>query len=327
MHQHANGRTPLTIATHVGRPCQIVNQKITVHHPVDLTLPLHDGPLRFAVIMKNGLTSYSWNIFTRGGDAYVVCRETMKDIKVSLHESGRQHIAFTKGSGHEMTPGSRFWNTWTEPPLQKRPPVPSVKLLFPSWGTTLKLADRPKWKDNNVLVEGDDEFVTAICLFVMDAGRHLRQTGLPSFTLGVLPLRTGKELHIIACRERPRNLKAVAEAGIRAINPNLSLSADMVGAVMTVLFTGDDVAGCPYLLPLLVDVKMLITADRQGAMAYNMCMQALGDTGRFTDPDPWETLSANLQNAWKVIGADWLRELPDDSKLAQLIAEGSVQVE
>ena len=302
--------------------------RITVHHPVGLTLPLHDGPLRFAVIMRNGLTSHSWNIFTHGGDAYVVCRETMKEIKVSLHESGRRHIAFTKGSGHEMTPGSRFWNTWFEPPLQKRPPVPSVKLLFPSWGTTLKLdADRLKWKDNKVLVEGDDEFVTSVCLFVMDAGRHLRQTGLPSFTLGVLPLRTGKELHIIACRERPRNLKTVAEAGIRFMNHKMSISADMVGEVMTVLFTGDDAAGCPYLLPLLVDAKMRITADRQGAMAYNMCMQALVEAGRFTDPDPWETLSANLQNAWKVIGADWLRELPDDSKLAQLIAEGSVQVE
>ena len=99
---------------------------IVVHHPVGLTLPLRDGPLRFAVIMKNGLTSHSWTVVTHGGDAYVACRESMKEVKVSLHESGEQHIAFTKGSGHEMTPGSRFWNRWSQPSPQRRPPAPSV---------------------------------------------------------------------------------------------------------------------------------------------------------------------------------------------------------
>lgn len=302
--------------------------KLTVHHPVGLTLPLRDEPLRFALIMKNGLTSHSWKVFTHGGDAYVVCRESMREIKVSLHESGRQHIAFTKGSGHEMTPGSRFWNTWSEPSYQKRPPVPSVKLLFPPWGTTLRLdAGRPKWKDNKVLVEGHEELVTSVCLFVMDVGRQLRQTGLPSFTLAVLPLRTGKELHIIACREQQRNLNAVADAGIRLMNQKMSLTTDLTGQTMTVLFTGDDPAGCPYLLPLLVDAKMRITTDRQGAIAYDTTMRALVQAGWFTDPDPWETLSPDLQDAWKTIGADWLRHLPDDSKLAKLIADGFVQVE
>ena len=101
--------------------------RITVRFRKNLTLPLRTGPIRFAVTMANGLTSHSWKVFTKGGDAYVVCRESMKDIKVSLHKSGRQHIAFVHGSGHEMTPGSRFWNRWWEPSSKQRPPVPSVK--------------------------------------------------------------------------------------------------------------------------------------------------------------------------------------------------------
>ena len=302
--------------------------QITVSFKKELTLPLSTGPIRFAVVTKNGLTSHSWKVFARKGDAYIVCRETMKEVKVSLHRSGRQHIAFIKGSGHEMTPGSRFWNRWWEPASQQRPPVPSVKLLFPSWATTLRLdASRPKWKDNEILIEGDDDLVTSVCLFVMDEGKTLHQSGLPSFTVGVLPLHSGKELHVIACREHARNLQKVAEAGIEFMNRRMPISADMTGEVMTALFTGDDPAGCPYLLPLLVDAKIRISADTKGIMAYDMCMQALVDAGWFTDPDPWNTLSAEHQNAWKTIGADWLRQLPKDSKLAELIAEGSVEVE
>ena len=89
--------------------------RITVSFRRELTLPLRTGSICFAVVTKSGLTSHSWKVFTRKGDAYVVCRETMKEVKVSLHQSGRQHIAFIKGSGHEMTPGSRFWNrSWEQ---------------------------------------------------------------------------------------------------------------------------------------------------------------------------------------------------------------------
>ena len=253
----------------------------------------------------------------------------MKDIKVSLHESGRQHIAFVQGSGHEMTPGSRFWNRWWEPSSTQRPPVPSVKLLFPSWATTvaLKNTSRPRWKDNNILIEGDNELVTSVCLFVMDNGHTLHQTGLPSSTLGVLPIRNGKELHVIACREQPRNLKQVAETGIQFMNKKMPFSADMVGEVLTALLTGDDPSGCPYLLPILVDAKMRLTTTAQGEMAYNLCMRALVDVGWYTDPASWNSLPSDLQDAWKVIGADWLRQIPSDSKLGKLIAQGSVEVE
>ena len=292
------------------------------------TLPLRKGPVRFAVVMANGLTSYSWKVFTKGGDAYVVCRENMKDIKVSLHASGRQHIAFIQGSGHEMTPGSRFWNRWWEPSSKERPPVPSVKLLFPSWATTVALnANRSRWKDNDILIEGDNKLVTSVCLFVMDYGQSLRQTGLPSLTLGVLPVRAGKELHVIACREHPRNLRQVAEASIQFMNRQMPFSKDMVGEVLTALLAGDDPSGCPYILPILVDAKMRITISSQGAMAYDLCMRALVDAGWYTDPASWDSLPSDVQDAWKVIGADWLRQIPTSSRLGKLMSQGSVEVE
>lgn len=302
--------------------------RITIRFRKELTLPLRTGPIRFAVLMANGLTSHSWKVFTKGDDAYLVCRENMKDIKVSLHESGRQHIAFAQGSGYEMTPGSRFWNRWWEPSSKKRPPVPSIKLLFPSWATTVALsASRSRWKDNNILIEGHDEFATSVCLFVMDTGQNLRQTGLPSFTLGVLPVRDGKELHVVACREHPRNLKQVAEAAIQYMNRKMPLSTDMVGEVLTALLAGDDPAGCPYLLPILVDAKMRITTDSQGAMAYDLCMRTLVDAGLYTDPASWDSLQPDVQDAWKVIGADWLRQIPSSSRFGKLLSQGAVTIE
>ena len=111
------------------------------------------------------------------------------------------------------------------------------------------------------------------------------------------------------------------------MNRKMPMAADMVGHVMTALFTGDGPAGCPYLLPVLLDMKMRIPAAKQGAMAYGLCMEALVDAGLFTEPEPWDALTAELQNAWTTIGAEWLRDLPSDSKLAELIAQGSVQVE
>ena len=299
---------------------------ICARHGLDL--PLRKGPVRFAVNMPNGLTSHVWGVRTeKKGDAYIFCRETMKAIKVSLHASGRQHIAFTTESKQDMAPGSRYWNKWSEPP-QRRPPVPSVKILFPSWATTLgekhRNAARKKWDTNQILIEGDDELMTTVLFFVVDEGHELNQTGLPSRTLAVLPVRKGKELHVIACREREGHLKARANDWIKEASSSMPSSADMLGIGLTAIFTGET-KQCPYLLPMLLDVGLRVTADTRGKTAYDMHMQALVNMEWYRDPEPWEDLRPDVQDAWKVIGADMLRGVPKESKFGQLIADGLVE--
>ena len=64
------------------------------------SLPLRNSPMRFAVMRKDGLSSNAWRVWVDpAGDAYVLCRDHMKEMKASLHQSGKQHIAFTSETG------------------------------------------------------------------------------------------------------------------------------------------------------------------------------------------------------------------------------------
>ena len=42
-------------------------------------------------------------------------------LKISLHKSGKQHIAFTSESKHQTTAGNRFWDQWWEPDHYRGP--------------------------------------------------------------------------------------------------------------------------------------------------------------------------------------------------------------
>ena len=100
------------------------------------TLPLRSSPMRFAVMRKDGLSSNAWRVWVDPApDAYVLCRDHMKEMKASLHQSGKQHIAFTSKTGIEMTKGSRFWNQWTEPQYYDGSQViPTLNLFFSRLG-------------------------------------------------------------------------------------------------------------------------------------------------------------------------------------------------
>ena len=53
--------------------------------------------INFSVIRENGLSSNSWGVkASKQGDIYVFCRDHMKTMKISLHQSGQQFVAFTE---------------------------------------------------------------------------------------------------------------------------------------------------------------------------------------------------------------------------------------
>ena len=187
-------------------------------------LPLLQDAISFAVVMPDGTTSNSWRVWTQGGDAYVCCRDNMTEIKVSLHQSGRQHIAFRQEAGIEMTPGDRFWNRWVEPPPQN-PAVPSFKLFLPVWGVRLSEADRHKtkemkrkWDRNLILINGDDEHLVTVSLIIVDVSTRLNLVGdYPLSLIGVLPLGKGKKLHVVAAKEPDRAFRDKIEQAVAQI--------------------------------------------------------------------------------------------------------------
>src|SRR4051812_6561064 len=85
-------------------------------------LPVKHGPVRFAVGPPNGITSNSWNVTAaKNGNVYIICRDNFKEVKVSLHASGRWRMGFTekaiKSNPKLLLPGqNRAWEVWDKPP-------------------------------------------------------------------------------------------------------------------------------------------------------------------------------------------------------------------
>lgn len=237
-----------------------------------LELPLRESPIRFAVMMTNGQTSNAWGVCVENtGDAYIYCRDSMKQLKVSLHRSGKQHIAFTKGSGLEMAPGSRFWNRWHEPPHGSHA-IPTFKLMFPNWGTRLGEEDRTEetWNKNQILIGADDKLLTTVSFVILDKRVTPRiEDELPSFLIGALPFGPKKKLLIIARGEPEGNLREKveeaikeAEGAIRGTNEEAAKRANIgklppekvVGETLHMCMTGDHPYGFAFLVTFFVKV-------------------------------------------------------------------------
>ena len=185
-----------------------------------LKLPSRQSPIHFAVRMKNGLTSNAWGVrVEETGDAYIYCRDNMKGQKVSLHRSGKQHISLDELLISDPTTESRFMNQWREP--EGSPVVPTFTLFFPPWGVGLNAEQRDtaksKWNKNDILIRGDETCLTVVSFVILDA--HMTFQGTPSrVPIGVLPLRPGKTLWVIAGREPEGNLRAEVEAALKKID-------------------------------------------------------------------------------------------------------------
>ena len=229
-------------------------------------LPVRQGPVRFAVQMPNGRTSNAWRVWTQNSDAYICCRDNMQETKISLHRSGKQHIAFTRESRIEMIPGSRFWNQWREP-TQQSPAIPSFKLVFPSWGVQLNREDRSKsrtirqkWDNNQILIEGDEELLTVVSFLVLDESSNLDLTGGNSATLiGVLPFRHGKSLFVVASKEPERNLKCIVEHGLAKVGPELAqklLEVQEEPNTPVACLSGDNPEGYAFMVIVQVQAKV-----------------------------------------------------------------------
>ena len=80
----------------------------------------------------------------------------MGGLKASLHLSGKQHIA------HDLShpsmkhyKGKRFMNEWWQPKCSDVV-IPTLRLLFPSWGRSINEQQRHKeskvWDENQILI-------------------------------------------------------------------------------------------------------------------------------------------------------------------------------
>ena len=147
--------------------------------------------------MADRTTSNSWRVWVeKEGDAYICCRDNMKEIKVSLHKSGHQRIAYREESGKITASGSRVWLQWKEPPAWG-PVLPSFKLVLPPWGVRLDLSDRTRssrvkrlWEDNQLLIRSDERHAVIVDFIVRDGAFLPDDVGHAVRTLAIIPAPT-----------------------------------------------------------------------------------------------------------------------------------------
>lgn len=194
-----------------------------------LALPLRAGPVRFAVINQNRLSSNAWRVWTeRTGDAYIACRDNnMRQFHVSLHQSGQQQITCRIRTAEGVVENRKRWGQWHEPVHYGDPEiVPSFQLLFPNWALSLpyatRLANPGVWEKNVVFVETDDEYpMTVVGFYITNQEVSIAFGNTrPSYPLAVLPLegRPGKKLWVIASQQPEGNLQEALKAAAERIN-------------------------------------------------------------------------------------------------------------
>ena len=199
----------------------------------DLELPLRENPIRFGVMRRNGQSSNSWRVWGDSkGNFYISVRDHMRESKVSLHDSGAQHMAFTPESGHTMPNGSRFISQWRQPNYDDGSHlVPSFYLLFPNWALGLTQESRDAqanvWRENQIFVEAAESPMATIISFTItnaDLTVQFNATGeTPSFPVGVLSLGTDKKLWVAAQHVPEGNMLDLAEQGLRYANARTNI--------------------------------------------------------------------------------------------------------
>ena len=192
----------------------------------EIGFPLTAGPINFSVLSDGGL-SVRWGVMVGPkGDAYIYNRDVRNAEKVSLHESGCQHIAITGDTAVRVGADNRFGPRWTEPAFD-RSAVPTFSILFPPWGVTDRRPENLGRKKGELLIVGHVKKVVVVGFFIIDSGRTLR-VDAPHFTLGKLALRPGKILHVVAWKEPENNLKTLLRASLAQVPPLLPEPDDLV---------------------------------------------------------------------------------------------------
>ena len=216
------------------------------------------SPVRFAMMLKNNWMGSMWKVQARRrGDVYIVPRDIMSGVKISLHASGQQHLKV------DRPPLPPLRMKWKEPPMESPLPA-SFKIIFTFWSAGMgstKDYDVARltrmWEDNHVFIQGEDRenCVITVCFFLTP---HDASVELPSWppmeTIAILSLRTGKDLHIIVRKERRNNVRDAIEKELTKVVESGGVSAYSKNPKQSLLLLGGkDVDGCPYVAPVSVE--------------------------------------------------------------------------
>jgi hypothetical protein len=114
----------------------------------DVSVP--ERAIRFGVRAVSGYRAATWKVWTEDGpdhDVYLACRELKGELKASLHQSGKWHIAFSKkfyeeGFADQLNrPDSRFSDAWPRPTEIGPGVTLAFRVVVPWFSATVKGAE------------------------------------------------------------------------------------------------------------------------------------------------------------------------------------------
>jgi hypothetical protein len=185
-------------------------------------LPFKTGPVRFAVGPPDGLTSNAWRLWTtKAGDVYIACRDNFKEVKVSLHASGRWRMGFTtealaKNPTLVADGKNRAWDVWDRPPETIPNTVRAFQLVFPTSQLAVRADQRrPKDWSNIIHIEAAPQGkLTVLTLFVTCGNIALTHESEPSFCLASLDLGNGLYAQLVAHGDPEGNMPDIVTSSV-----------------------------------------------------------------------------------------------------------------
>ena len=117
--------------------------------------------------------------------------------------------------------GDRFMNEWWEPKYSDMV-IPTLRLLFPSWGRSLNERQRQKkskvWDKNQILIPIRANTVCVVYFFLLESGQsyEIEEGSSPLAQLGLFKLTPDKSLVVLAGYEAERDMRKNIEVALRS---------------------------------------------------------------------------------------------------------------
>ena len=168
---------------------------------------MSEQAIRFGVRSALGHRAATWKLWTPGApkhDVYLACRELKGELKASLHQSGKWHIAFTPGfyersfEEDSSRPTSRFTDRWPRP----HDIAPGITLAFrvvvPWFSTTIIDEEKEGILWVTSAVEG---YAIEFAVFITSNGCIVTnwpgKNSMNSKFVGSIPLFSGETIWVV----------------------------------------------------------------------------------------------------------------------------------
>jgi len=201
----------------------MVPKPIYVHTPTtDSSLPSRGKEYRFAVGTPDGPSSNSWKLTSRRtGDIYLACRDNFKEIKISLHASGRWRIGFTTEALSRrpdiLTPSSdRVWDKWTPEKDSTKELVVAYQLLILPDELHVTPDSRIGWKKVHYLEpEQGKAAVFSVCITPSKDPLNFELQGA---VLHIADLDSLRTVQLVAHLEPEASIRALLHGALPRVN-------------------------------------------------------------------------------------------------------------